>query len=327
MKMPASPVAIAPTNIPSTQPLNPYAFVAVMVFVTLLPYAGGNAWQWMSNPERYWDTYSLYWQGTLHRLFGSWLLHATIIVLLVHHVTEHSPGARTRQRRLLASFAALYLIMMLVIDWAIRYLSQEFYLWALNQPGGGQWLWLHREISQWVMVVFACGLPLWLLLHRTRNHSQPGLETARVTFANWQIGLSVGLVFALLLFKLGTALVWYRNPWAFAQASTSLYLFSGCVIPVAIILIAVGSRLPQRVTHFATGRIVVSAVVLMLLWQLALILTWTLLMRLSSDMRLSHAQAAFLPLPWSVVMLALLWPFSRLCARWFLTPAQEQRLP
>lgn len=318
--MPVTPPAVSSPNTRSLATLNPYAFVLVMAIVTCVPYAGGNAWQWVSNPELYWDSFASYWPGMLHMLSGSVLLHATIIVLLVHDANERHPSTPVPLCCLLAIFAALYLVGLFAVDWSIRYFSQDFYRWALNQESSSLWLWIHTQISRWVMAFLACFLPLWAVLRTNRRHSLQWEERAGPGFANWQISSSVALIFSLVLFEVGSALAWKAVPWSFARASTLMSLIGGCIIPFAMVMIATGSRLPRRVPHFAVGRTVAMALALMVLWQTAVIPSAALMIRVSLMQGLGHGWADTLLLLWSALMLALLWPLSRACTRWFLIP-------
>jgi hypothetical protein len=316
---PSAPVPLA-TN-------QPFHFVAAMVVAAATIFFGSNAVQLMGVMSSMGDQLLELLPFRLSSWAGGMLVPAAAVLLLVQHQRERQGVARFRpQAGLLVGFVGLYLLCSLIVSIIIAYASQSYIQWAEQSITGNFWMLAYGQVSGLTSLLLGCLLPLWLLLRRAGRRSDLLKPGQSLTLPSWQVALGVALCFIALAYKLVSTLS-YSSRWGYVGATgwVPVFLLVGCVPPFGIVFTAVRQCLPASVTRFAAGRVLACALLLLVMWVVAVVLVSVLV-----AFAYSSPNSSSLPLyllPPALLLLALLWPLARWCTGWFFAEQLAQSSP
>lgn len=306
----------------------PLQFVAAMILAAAVVFFGSNAMQWLFDLGGFRERLLQYLPTVLANWLGGLILYSAAVLLLVHDQRERHGIARFRPLAgLLVGFGVTYLVATMIVSTAVSYLSVSFYQWAFEQGSRTLWMVLYGQVSSLLNLILGCLLPLWLVLHLARSRSAPMAPGLAVALPSWHVALAVALCFTAVIYKLFAALS-YGALYLYSGADgwQSVFMLSSCVLPFAIVMTAVRTRLPAQVSRFAAGRVLACALVLLALWLVAIVLVSTLV----AFAAYSSLNASSLPLyllPPAILLLALLWPLARWCTGWFFAEQLVQSSP
>ncbi|MFJ3051136.1 hypothetical protein [Pseudomonas nitroreducens] len=306
----------------------PLQFVAAMIVAAAVVFFGSNAVQWILNLGSYRERLPQYLPTMLANWLGGLVFYAAAVLLLVHYQRERHGIARFQPLAgLLVGFGVAYLIATLAVSTAVSYLSVSFYQWAFEQGSRTLWMVLYGQVNSLVNLTLGCLLPLWLVLHLARSRCEPMAPGQAVALPAWQVALAVALCFTALTYKLLAALS-FGALYLYSGAGgwQSVFLLTSCVVPFAIVMIAVQTRLPAQVSRFAAGRVLACALVLLALWAVALVLV-AILVAFAAYSSLNSSSLPLYLLPPAILLLALLWPLARWCTGWFFAEQLAQSSP
>lgn len=305
-----------------------YRFMAAQVAAMVCLFLINLGIQWFMAADVFHDRMERFLPAMLGGLVGGLLAYVAAVLLLVQHQRERHAIAYFRpQGGLLLGFGVSYVMGSLLLGFGIDYASQPLYEWASDQNQRWFWSALFGQAEALVNLLLACVAPLWLILRLARPRSDRLVPGAHQPVTGRLVALGVALCFGAMLYKLSTLLatsaqVVYTadKPWQ------PLYSLISCVVPIAIVMAAVWTRLPAQVSRFSAWRVLAAAVVLLALWGQLLVLCSTVLALQVDDSFDPRYWLSTLVLP-AVLMLAALWPLSRLCVRWFFAGELAQSSP
>jgi hypothetical protein len=322
----------APLTAPSAAAMpagnQPLQFVAAMIVAAAVVFLGSNAVQWIADLGTYRERLPQYLPAMLAYWLGGLVFYAAAVLLVVHYQRERHVIARFQPLpRLLVGFGVAYLIATLVVSTAVSYLSVSFYQWAFEQGTRSFWMVLYGQANSLLTLLLGCLLPLWVVLSLARSCSERLAPGETFALPSWQVALGVALCFSALVYKALAALS-YGALYLYSGADgwQSVFMLSSCVLPFAIVMTAVRTRLPAQVSRFGAGRVLACALVLLVLWALAIALVSVLV----AFAAYSSLNASILPLyllPPAILLLALLWPLARWCTGWFFAEQLAQTSP
>ncbi|MBB4866467.1 hypothetical protein HNP46_005372 [Pseudomonas nitritireducens] len=318
----------APTLAVTPAGNQPWLFVVALLVAAALVFFGSNVVQWIADLGNFRERLPQYLPTMLANWVGGLAFYAAAVLLLVHHQRERHGIARFQpQTALLVGFGVSYAVATVVVGTLMSYLSVSLYQWIFSQEGRTLWMVLYGQASALISLVLACLLPLWLILHLARSRSSLLAPGQPVALPSWQVALGVALCFTALIYKL-LAAISYSALYLFSGADgwQALLLLSSCVLPFAIVMAAVQTRLPPQVSRFAAGRVLGAALALLLLWGGAILLVSVLVAFAAYGSRYSDSLPLYL-LPPAILLLALLWPLARWCTGWFFAEQLAQSSP
>ncbi|MBD9679945.1 hypothetical protein IB274_24780 [Pseudomonas sp. PDM18] len=306
-------IAAAPSA--SNQPLQ---FVAAMIVAAAVAFFGSNAVQWIGDLGSYRERLPQYLPTMLANWLGGLVFYAAAVLLMVHHLRERHGIARFQPLAgLLVGFGVAYLIATMVVSTVASYLSVSFYQWAFEQDARTLWMVLYGQANSLINLVLGCLLPLWGVLSLARSRSQQLAPGETFALPSWQVSLGVALCFSALIYKALAALSYgVLYLYSGADGWQSVFLLAGGVLPFAIVMAAVHTRLPAQVVRFAAGRVLGCALVLLVLWVVAIALV-SILVAFAAYSSLNSSSLPLYLLPPAILLLALLWPLARWCTGWF----------
>ncbi len=326
----------APPHAPLTAPAveappagrEPLLFVAAMIVAAAVVFFGSNAVQWIGDLGNYRERLPQYLPTMLANWLGGLVFYAAAVLLLVHYQRERHAVARFQPLAgLLAGFGVAYLIATMVVSTAVSYLSVSFYQWAFEQGSRTLWIVLYGQVNSLINLFLGCLLPLWLVLHLARSRSEPMAPGQAVALPSWHVALAVALCFSAVIYKLSAALgygVLYL--YSGADGWQSVLMLSSCVLPFAIVMLAVRTRLPPQLTRFAAGRVLACALVLLAIWVVVAVL-FSILVAFAAYGSLNSSRLPLYLLPPAILLLALLWPLAYWCSGWFFAEQLAQSSP
>lgn len=306
----------------------PLQFVAAMIVAATVVFFGSNAVQWILNLGSYRERLPQYLPTMLANWLGGLAFYAAAVLLLVHYQRERHGIARFQPLAgLLVGFGVAYLIATMVVSTAVSYLSVSFYQWAFEQGSRTLWMALYGQVNSLINLALGCLLPLWLVLHLARSRCEPMAPGQAVALPSWHVALAVALCFTAVIYKLFTALG-YGALYLYSGADgwQSVFMLSSCVLPFVIVMTAVRTRLPARLSRFAAGRVLACALVLLALWVIAIVLA-SVLVAFAAYSSLNSSSLPLYLLPPAILLLALLWPLARWCTGWFFAEQMAQSSP
>nr|WP_294971082.1 hypothetical protein [uncultured Pseudomonas sp.] len=318
----------APTAVATPAGSQPLLFVAAMIVAAALVFFGSNAVQWIGDLGNYRERLPQYLPTMLANWLGGLLFYSAAVLLLVHYQRERHGIARFQPLAgLLVGFGAAYLITTLVVGTAVSYLSVSFYQWAFEQDTRTLWMILYGQASALINLTLGCLLPLWLVLRLARPRSERLAPGQTLALSSWQVSLGVALGFTAMTYKLLAGLS-YGALYLYSGADgwQSVLMLSSCVLPFAIVMTAVRTRLPSQVSRFAAGRVLACALVLLAMWAIAIVLV-SVLVALAAYSSLNASSLPLYLLPPAILLLVLLWPLARWCAGWFFAEQPAQSSP
>ncbi|MCP1621401.1 hypothetical protein [Pseudomonas nitroreducens] len=321
---PHAPLTAQSAAAPSTagQPLQ---FVAAMIVAAAVAFIGGNAVQWIGDLGNYRERLPQYLPMMLGNWLGGLVFYAAAVLLLVHYQRERHNIARFQPMAgLLVGFGVVYLIATMVVSTLVSYLSVSFYQWAFEQDTRTFWMALYGQATSLISLVLGCLLPLWLALYLARSRSVRLAADQIPRLPSWHLSLGVALCFSALIYKV-LAVLSYAVLYLYSGAD-SWFLLTGCLLPFAIVMAAVQTRLPAEVSRFAAGRVLACALVLLVMWAIAIMLVSTLV-ALATYSSLNANRLPLYLVPPAILLLALLWPLARWCTGWFFAEQLAQSSP
>lgn len=306
----------------------PFQFIAAMAIASAMIVVGSNAWQWFSNLSGYQERLRFILPMMLTNWLVGMMFHAAAILLLVHYQRERHGIAQFRPMgSLLPAFAGFYVVATLLLSMAISWASMPFYEWVMEQGGRTFWMGLHSQFNSLLLLAFACLLPLWLLLRAARPHSEHLAAGQDASLPSWQVSLGVALCFTAGTCKLLASLSYGVFYLYFGSSNWQLLITLGsCTVPFAIVMAAVQTKLPPRVSRFAAGRVLTAAVVLLALWAVSILLM-AVLVALAAYSSLNSSNLPLYLIPPAILLLVLLWPLAQLCTGWFFAEQRAQSSP
>ncbi|MBD9577502.1 hypothetical protein IB260_19425 [Pseudomonas sp. PDM23] len=321
----------APLTAPAAVPADgnqPWQFVAAMMVAAAVVFFGSNAVQWIGDLGSYRERLPQYLPTMLANWLGGLVFYAAAVLLLVHHLRERHGIARFQPLAgLLVGFGVAYLIATMVVSTGVSYLSLSFYQWAFEQGTRNLWMVLYGQANSLVSLVLGCLLPLWVVLSLARSRSERLLPGETFLLSSWQVALGVSLCFSALVYKALAALS-YGALYLYSGADgwQSMFLLAGGALPFAIVMTSVQASLPSQVSRFAAGRVLACALVLLVMWTIAIVLVSILLVFAAYNSLNANSLPLYL-LPPVVLLLALLWPLARWCSGWFFAEQLAQSSP
>lgn len=324
---PHAPLTV-PAAVATSAGKQPLQFVAAMIVAAALVFFGSNAVQWIGDLGNYRERLPQYLPTMLANWLGGLILYSAAVLLLVHDQRERHGVVRFQPLAgLLAGFGVAYLLTTLVVSTALSYLSVSFYQWAFEQDTRTLWMVLYGQANSLINLTLGCLLPLWIVLHFASSRSERLAPGQAFALPSWQVALGVALCFTALTYKALTALS-YAALYLYSGADSwqSVFLLSSCALPFAIVMAAVQTRLPPQVSRFAAGRVLACALVLLVMWAVAILLVSALL-ALAAYNSLNSSSLPFYLLPPAILLLALLWPLARWCTGWFFAEQLAQSSP
>lgn len=321
-------VLAAPPGPSTPASYQPFQFIAAMAVAATLVFIGSNAWQWFSDMGSYRERFAYLLPMMLTNWLAGLLFHSAAILLLVHHQRErHAIACFRPMGGLLPAFAALYLVAALIAGAAISWISLPFYEWALEQDGRDFWMWSYNHLTSLLGLLLGCLLPLWLMLRLARSRSELLAVGQPASLPGWQVALGVALCFISIAWKL-LGILSYSLSYSYmgSDGTQTLIMFASCTVPFAIVMAAVQTHLPARVSRFSAGRVLAASLVLLALWAVAIVLG-AILTALAVYNSPSFDSLPLYLLPPAALLLALLWPLARWCTGWFFAEQLAQSSP
>ncbi|WP_448683661.1 hypothetical protein [Pseudomonas nicosulfuronedens] len=326
----ATPHAPLSAQASAVQPAGsqPLQFVAVMIVAAAVVFFGSNAVQWIADLGNFRERLPQYLPTMLGNWLGGLLFYVAAVLLLVHDQRERHGIARFQPMAgLLVGFGVAYLIATMVVSTVVSYLSVSFYQWAFEQDTRTLWMVLYGQANSLINLALGCLLPLWLVLYLARSRSERAASGQPLGLPSWQVALGVALCFSALVYKvlaaLGYAALYLSSG---MDGWQSVLMLSGCVLPFAIVMTAVRTRLPSQVSRFAAGRVLACALVLLAMWAMAIVLV-SILVAFAAYSSLNSSSLPLYLLPPAILLLALLWPLARWCTGWFFAEQLTQSSP
>lgn len=317
----------APTAAAPSASNQPWQFVAAMIVAAAVVFFGSNAVQWIFDLGSFRERLPQYLPTMLGNWLGGLVFYAAAVLLLVHHLRERHGIARYQPLAgLLVGFGVAYLIATMVVSTAVSYLSVSFYQWAFEQDARTLWMVLYGQANSLISLVLGCLLPLWVVLSLARSRSRRLAPGETFVLPSWQVALGVALGFTALTYKLLAALSYgVLYLYSGADGWQAILVLSSCVLPFAIVMAAVHTRLPPQITRFAAGRVLACALVLLAMWVVAIALV-SVLIAFAAYSSLNSSSLPLYLLPPAILLLALLWPLARWCTGWFFAEQLHERI-
>ncbi|UCJ17893.1 hypothetical protein K5Q02_05845 [Pseudomonas sp. MM211] len=253
-------------------------------------------------------------------LATSWLTALAVdgcsaLLLTRYYLQRHNLVTVTRPGRLIALFVGFYFVAFTLVSLFFRLLWIQLITWIYESDFGISPRLLVQPVNL-LLFVLAVLLPLWLSLHLMRRTAQVESGLGRV--GRGETALAFGLLFCVIYMKLLTLLpIGVINPygmeWLQAVGSASGLMYG------LIALLAARGALPPQLPQLAVGRLLASVLVCMGIWLVvATVLCVVLLVVLYSG---SEFMAMALVVLFGLLLMALLWPLTRLSLRWVYRPA------
>ncbi len=322
----------APLTAPSAAAIpagnQPLQFVAAMIVAAAVVLLGSTAVQWVADLGTFRERLPQYLPAMLASWLGGLVFYAAAVLLVVHDQRERHGIARFQPLPgLLVGFGVAYLITTMVVSTVVSYLSVSFYQWAFEQDTRNLWMVLYGQVNSLISLALGCLLPLWVVLSLARSRSERLAAGQACALPSWQVALGVALCFSALIYKVLVALS-YAAFYLYSSADgwQSVFLLAGCVVPFAIVMAAVQTRLPRQVSRFGAGRVLACALVLLLLWGVATVLV-SLLVAFTAYNSLNSNSLPLYLVPPAILLLALLWPLARWCTGWLFADELAQSSP
>ncbi|WP_447755281.1 hypothetical protein [Pseudomonas nicosulfuronedens] len=321
---PHAPLTV-PAAVATSAGNQPLQFVAAMIVAAAVAFIAGNAVQWIGDLGNYRERLPQYLPMLLGNWLGGLIFYAAAVLLLVHYQRERHGIARFQPMAgLLVGFGVAYLITTMVVSTAVSYLSVSFFQWAFEQDTRTFWMALYGQVTSLISLVLGCLLPLWMALYLAQSRSERLAPGQVLALPSWHLSLGVALCFSALIYKVSAVLT-YAMLYLYVGADSWLVL-SGCLLPFAIVMAAVQTRLPAQVSRFAAGRVLGASLALFALWAVAILLV-SVLLALAAYNSLNSSSLPLYLLPPAILLLALLWPLARWCTGWFFAEQLAQSSP
>lgn len=320
--MHSNPYAIPQANpgpAPATQPASrlPLQMMAVALLCSLAGLLLKFATMWFSMEP---DHLQGYLDNILHIVpfwFYALLVDACSALLLTRYFMQRHDLARfAHPGRLIALYVGLYFIALVLVGMLYSMLWGQLMPWLYEGSHGISPALLMQPLD-FVYFLLATLLPLWLSLHLMRRTAQ--VDAGASLIGRGEVALAFGLCFAVIYTKLLALLPMavinpYGMEWLHAASSAAGLVYG---------LIALGAAhggLPPQLPRLAIGRLLASVLVCMAMWLVAavvLCIVLALILYIGSE-----RTALAVMLLFGLLLLALLWPLTRLSLRWIYRPTR-----
>lgn len=309
---PFAPEPLAPTLGARQLPVLPLHLVGVALLISVVSIAV-TLIGWLMNDVA---TDAMFW---LRYVASYWLTHLLMAGLGVYwlanvYMERHCVASYRQPAVLLVSYGMLYLL----LSWGLGYVSGHLYMWLYEQTdtyGSGR---LQMGLGWWgVGLLTFCLevlLPLWLLLHLFRYQAEVVADDLQVPGATlaWCFALAV-VVASLQLAGMTTQLLSGMAYGYELQGWEALVNLVNAGLYLLVAFFTARAALPAQVRGFNGGRLAAAVAITLSMWIGSALLCGVVLLAL---LWLGLGDALVLMLFFSLLQLALLWPFTRLGLRW-----------
>lgn len=262
-------------------------------------------------------------EGYLHnpwQIVGFWISALAAdgcgaLLLTRVYLQRHRLVTVTRPERLIALFVGLYVVAAVLGSVLLNLLWAPLVPWIYQGDHGipPGLLMAPLDLAVFALTVL---LPLWLSLHLMRRTAQ--VETGLGPVGRGEAALAFGALFSALYMALLALLPTYLGDLYAMQWLQALSNMSGLGYG-AIALLAARSMLPRQLPQLAVGRLAASVLVCLGIWLvIAAGLCFVLLVALYAG---SEFAVLVLLVVFGLLLLALLWPLTRMSLRWVYRPA------
>lgn len=292
----------------------PVAFMLVQLITALAVFVATTSWLWLRTDIAFQDMVVRALPRMVGTFLGGLVFVLALTLLLAHQQRERYRIACFRPMvGLLIVFALLSVVLGQV--WRVAGSALGGYVFPMLQALGDYRLWAALYSLLYSLVgALSCGLALWGGLRFARGRSAHLAADQASPVPAWQVACAIALwVFALYLKVAGTVLL--GLPAIYVQPVDWLTLFFSGAPAFVIVWTAIQTRLPPQVARFSAGKVLLTAMAIVLLWCLAgllgMMLTTLVLYRDGTEPP-SDALVLLLLLAWQVSA----WPLARWCLRW-----------
>ena len=309
---PFAPEARAPTLASRQLPLLPLHLVGVVLLMSLISIAVTLV-GWVINDV---DTDAMFW---LRYVVSYWITHLLMAGLCVYwlanaYMERHRLASYRQPAGLLIGYGLAYLL----LSWALGFASGQLYAWLYQQLDVYGVVRLLFGLGWWGvgLLIFCLEalLPLWLLLHLFRQQAEVGADDLQVsgTTLAWCFALAV-VVASLQLAGMTTQLLSGMAYGYELQGWEGLVNLVNTGLFLLVAFFTARAALPAQVRGFNGGRLAAAVAITLSLWIGSALLCGIVLLVL---LWLGLGNSLVLMLFFSLLQLALLWPFTRLGLRW-----------
>lgn len=309
---PFAPEPLTPTLAARQLPVLPLHLVGVALLISVVSIAV-TLIGWLMNDVA---TDAMFW---LRYVASYWLTHLLMAGLGVYwlanvYMERHCVASYRQPAVLLVSYGVLYLL----LSWGLGYASGHLYMWLYEQTdtyGSGRLLmglgWWGVGLLTFCLEVL---LPLWLLLHLFRYQAEVVADDLQVPGATlaWCFALAV-VVASLQLAGMTTQLLSGMAYGYELQGWEALVNLVNAGLYLLVAFFTARAALPAQVRGFNGGRLAAAVAITLSMWIGSALLCGIVLLAL---LWLGLGDALVLMLFFSLLQLALLWPFTRLGLRW-----------
>ena len=309
---PFAPEPLAPTLSARQLPVLPLHLVGVALLISVVSIAV-TLIGWLMNDVA---TDAMFW---LRYVASYWLTHLLMAGLGVYwlanaYMERHRVASYRQPAVLLVSYGVLYLL----LSWGLGYASGHLYMWLYEQTdtyGSGRLLmgfgWWGIGLLTFCLEAL---LPLWLLLHLFRHQAEVVADDLQVPGATlaWCFALAV-VVASLQLAGMTTQLLSGMAYGYELQGWESLVNLVNAGLYLLVAFFTARAALPAQVRGFNGGRLAAAVAITLSMWIGSALLCGVVRLAL---LWLGLGDALVLMLFFSLLQLALLWPFTRLGLRW-----------
>lgn len=318
--MHSNPYAIAQAEPgPLTDARQPSGLPMRLMVTAMLCCAAGLTIHWVIMWLTMGPEYLRAYLNDLWPLATSWLSALAVdgcsaLLLTRYYLQRHNLVTVTRPGRLIGLFVGCYFVAFTLVSLFFRLLWIQLITW-LYESDLGISPWLLVQPLNFILFVLAVLLPLWLSLHLMRRTAQ--VETGLGRVSRGETALAFGLLFSVIYMKLLTLLpIGVINPygikWLLAVASAAGLVYG------LIALLAARGALPPQLPQLAVGRLLASVLLCMSIWLVvatALCVVLLLVLYAGTELMTMALMVLF-----GLLLLALLWPLTRLSLRWVYRP-------
>ncbi|TBU85612.1 hypothetical protein [Phytopseudomonas dryadis] len=242
------------------------------------------------------------------------LLDAVSALLLSrYYLQRHGLARFARPAQVIGLYAGLYLAASLLVGLLHNQVLGQLLSWIYASDHVLSPALLMQPLNL-LYFLLASLLPLWLSLHLTRRTAR--VDTQASVIARGELALAFALTFSVAYLKLLSLLPEkvirpYDMEWLHAAGSGAGLLYG------LVALLAAWHALPPLLNRLALGRLLASALLCLALWLVVAVGLGVLLVVILFS---SADGASFWALLFGLLMLALIWPLTRLSLRWIYRP-------
>lgn len=309
---PFAPEALAPTLAARQLPVLPLHLVGVALLMSVVSIAVTLIGWLMSDVA----TDATFW---LRYVASYWLTHLLMAGLGVYwlanaYMERHRLASYRQPAGLLIGYGLAYLL----LSWALGFASGQLYVWLYQQLDVYGTVRLLFGFGWWGvgLLIFCLEalLPLWLLLHLFRHQAEVVADDLQVPGATlaWCFALAV-VVASLQLAGMTTQLLSGMAYGYELQGWEGLVNLVNAGLYLLVAFFTARAALPAQVRGFNGARLAAAVAITLSMWIGSALLCGIVLLAL---LWFGLGDRLVLMLFFSLLQLALLWPFTRLGLRW-----------